>query len=233
MGYCKKFKSMKIKAYTIASPSHRELLDKYLIPSFPHNENVELTIKYIPQLCKTATFYEAGWHETMNRKVDCFIEGIESLKDDELFMFIDNDIVIFKDFYDDIINHHLMEWPDILFQNDQGGGCNSGLFFAKNNENVRNLMKATKMYLHKFDSEQVAITEYCFNKNKYLELKDLRWQMLPSLQYWTYGIYRKTWNGEDDFTIPKDIVMAHGNWCLYKDKTKLLDKIKEKYENNL
>lgn len=217
---------MKIKCHTVVSPSHRNMLENYMLPSFPNNPNMEMNIKYIPQLCPTGTFYEKGWHDTMQQKVDCFIEGITSLKDNELFMFIDNDIVIYKDFYDDILKE--IEGFDIVFQNDIGGGCNTGFFVARNNQNVRNLMLATKMYLNKFDSEQVAITEYCFNSKKYLELKDLRWKLLPVEKYWTYGVFKKTWDGEEQFDVPKDIFIHHANWCVYKDKIPMMDYVKSK-----
>lgn len=221
---------MKIKCHTVVSPSHRELLEKYLLPSFPNNPNMEMTITYIPQLCPTGTFYEKGWHDTMHKKADSFISGINSLKDDELYMFIDNDIVIYKDFYEDILKE--LDGYDIAFQNDIGGGCNTGWFIARNTQSVRNLMQATKMYLGNFDSEQVAITEYCFNNKKYLELKDLKWKMLPVEKYWTYGVYRKTWDGKEDFDIPKDMIIHHGNWCLFKDKANILDYVKNKYHDS-
>jgi len=215
---------MKIKAYTVVSPSHRKLLEKYLLPSWPHNANMDFTIQYIEQLCPTATFYKDGWHQTMDKKVDCFIEGIEKLKENEIFMFIDNDIVIYNDFYDDILNE--ISDCEIVFQNDVGGGCNTGFFAAKKTPNVLNLIKATKKYLNKFDSEQVAITEFCLNQAKYFELKDLKWKLLPLEKYWTYGVYRKTWNGSDEFIVPENIYMHHGNWCVYDQKELILDYVK-------
>lgn len=217
---------MKIKCYTVVSPSHRNLLDKYLLPSFPNNPNMELTIKYIQQLCPSGTFYTDGWHQTMHKKADCFIEGIDNLQENELFMFIDNDIVIYKDFYDDILRE--MGDSDIVFQNDIGGGCNTGFFIAKKNENVLNLMKAVKLYLGNFDSEQTAITEYCFNQKKYFELLNLKWKMLPVEKYWTYGVYEKTWDGVEDFDVPADILIHHGNWTLFNNKEKILNKVKSK-----
>lgn len=215
---------MKIKCYTVVSPSHRDLLEKHMLPTFPNNPNFEMTIRYIPQLCPTATFYEKGWKDCMHTKADTFIEGVESLKDNELFMFIDNDIVFFGDFYDDILKE--LGDAEIAFEDDVGGGCNTGFFIARNTQNVRNLMHATKIYLHQFDSEQVAVTEYCFNQKKYWELKDLKWKLLPIDKYWTYGVNGKTWDGESDFTVPVDMLMAHGNWCVYKHKDAILTKIR-------
>lgn len=220
---------MKIKCHTVVSPSHRDLLEKYLLPSFPNNPNLEMTIHYIPQLCPSGTFYEKGWHDTMRKKADCFLDGVESLQDDELFMFIDNDILFFRDFCDDILNE--IKDQEIVFQNDIGGGCNTGFFAARNTEAVVNLMKATKVYLNKFESEQVAITEYCFNQKKYWELKDLKWKMLPTDKYWTYGVNKKTWDGAEDFDIPKDLIMVHGNWCLFKHKEAILNKVKSKVKS--
>ena len=45
---------MKIKAYTLFTPSHKKFLYEYLLDSFKYNENIELTIINKPQLCETA-----------------------------------------------------------------------------------------------------------------------------------------------------------------------------------
>jgi len=222
---------MKIQCYTVVSQTHRNLLEREMLPSFPQNEKMQMNIQYIPQLCPTGSFYEKGWHDTMHKKVDCFIEGINRLQDNELFMFIDADIVFFKDFYDDILKE--LEDNDIIFQNDIGGGCNTGFFVARKNENVLLLINAVKKYLNNFDSEQVAMTEYCFNNKKYQELQNLKWKMLPVEKYWTYGVYRKVWDGHENFDIPNDIIMVHGNWCLYKHKNLLLDTVKNKVNTYL
>jgi len=107
---------MKIKAYTLFTPSHKKFLYEYLLDSFKHNENIELTIIHKPQLCETAEFGTEGWHGTMYYKANCFYEKLKECGEDEIFMFIDPDIVIYKDFYDDIVKR--MEINDMVFQND-------------------------------------------------------------------------------------------------------------------
>ena len=181
---------MKIKAFTVVSPTHRTLLEQYMLPSFPNNPNMEMTIKYISQLCPSGKFYEAGWHATMEKKVDCFIEGIESLRNDELFLFVDTDIVFYKDFYDELLQE--INNYDIVFQNDVVGGCNTGFFIAKKTQIILDLMYEIKTNLHKFDSEQHAMTTYCFNQLQYPKIKSLRWNFLPIEKNWTFGVYKKT-----------------------------------------
>jgi hypothetical protein len=216
---------MIIKAYTVVSPSHRVLLEQYMLPSFPNNPNMDMTIKYIPQLCPSGTFYKTGWHETMHKKVDCFIDGIESLRDNELFLFVDTDIVFYRDFYDDLLSEIIDN--DIVFQNDITGGCNTGFFIAKKNQIILDLMYEIKTNLHKFDSEQHAMTTYCFNQSQYPKINAVRWKFLPIDKYWTFGVYNKTWDGIEQFNVPNNIVMHHGNWALLDKKQDILEYVKK------
>ena len=87
---------MKIKAYTLFTPSHKKFLYEYLLDSFVYNPNIELTIINKPQLCDTAEFGTDGWHDTMYYKANCFSEKLKECKEDEIFMFIDPDIIIYR-----------------------------------------------------------------------------------------------------------------------------------------
>lgn len=200
---------MKIKCYTVVSPSHRALMEKYMLPSFPNNPNMEMTIKYIPQLCPTSEFESSGWHSVMREKAKCFYDSLVALQEDELMMFIDTDIYHAVDWYSDMLTN--MIDVDLAIQNDYGGGLNTGFFCARRNPVTENLFKAIFTYIDNFSNEQKAMTEFCLKHKQYEEIRDLRWKFLPP-KYWTYGENHKHFDGTDDFGLPSDCHIVHCNW---------------------
>ena len=232
---------MKIKAYTLFTDSHKVFLDNYLLSSFPFREEVELNLVYRPQHCKSGNFEESGWRETMRDKATCFLDGIKRCKEDEIFMFIDPDIQIFKDFYDDVL--YSIKEVDVTFQNDVIGGVNTGFFAVKNNKQTRSFFKTVLGNLDSFAQEQELTNHLLRNIDQYPSIA-IKWNLLPD-KYWTYGHIAaqrsdKTENGckggwkpeADNFEIPKDIVMHHGNWTSgIENKKALLDIVRKKYED--
>ena len=216
-----------MKVVTVLSPSHKVFLPNY-ISGFPCNPNLELHIKFCKQVCSSSEYESEGWHEQMRIKAQTFYDELLKCPEGEGFIFSDPDIQFFGDFYDDMLKE--IEGFDVVFQNDIGGGVNTGWFFARNTESGRNLFKAILTFIGNYSNEQKAATDFCYNHKKYLELKDLKWKMLPIEKYWTYGVYRKTWNGKDDFDVPKEMLMHHANWTERFDlKFDILELVKKKY----
>jgi hypothetical protein len=228
---------MKIIVHTLFTESHRNFFEKYFLPSFPFNENIELKVFFKKQLCKSSEFMSEGWNETMRYKAECFYTQIKKIDEqNEIFMFIDPDVQFFGDFYNDIIaelNDH-----DVVFQNDYGGGANTGFFAAKNNKVTRRLFLNVLQNLHNFPEEQRTLNHMLRDFNDVFQVK---WKFLPK-RYWTYGEIaiqpngfggvRDNWDGSD-FEIPKDIIIHHGNWTkCFEDKFKILDKVKNKVNGN-
>lgn len=227
---------MKIKAYTLFTPSHERFLKEYLLESFIYNPKIELTIINKPQLCDSAEFASDGWNATMRYKADCFYENLKRCKEDEIFMFIDPDIVIYKDFTDDIIER--IKDKDAVFQNDGPGGVNTGFFAVKNNKKTRAFFNTVLGNLEKFEEEQQATNYLLRNLNKFPSI-EIKWDFLPK-EYWTYGEIAGQYNGtggikghwvntDESFEIPKDIFIHHGNWTKTKDdKYKILDIVRKR-----
>jgi hypothetical protein len=54
-----------------------------------------------------------------------------------------------------------------------------------------------------------------------------------SENYWTYGANYAAWDGNKNFTIPKDIIMHHGNWTKsFSEKKELLNLVREKFNES-
>jgi hypothetical protein len=227
-----------MKIYTVFTESHYDMFKNYFIKSFPFESNLELVIKFKPQLCKTAEFTSDGWKDTMMYKVDCFIDAINETKENECFIFSDPDIQFFNNFYDDLLKE--LGDNDAAFQNDYGGGVNTGFFIMRSTPKIKSFLNTVKANLHHFPEEQACFNYIIRNFHKYQSIS-FDWKMLPK-KYWTYGeiaIQRpkngqpySTWEEGQDFEIPKDILLHHANWTTpFSNKIKILDIVKQKYEN--
>ena len=126
---------------------------------------------------------------------------------------------------------------DAIFQNDFGGGVNTGFFMMRSTSRTRAFLQTVKGNLHQFPEEQVCFN-YLLNNFKTLSKIAFNWKMLPK-EYWTYGevaIQRpkdgkpfSLWDENEDFNIPENIVIHHANWTkCFADKIKILDKVKQK-----
>lgn len=239
---------MKIKVHTLFTNSHKKFLTEYFLPTFPFRKEIDLTILYREQHCKSVIFESEGWHKTMRDKAQSFVDGIEGCNEDnEIFMFIDPDIQFFGDFYDDIVN--IMQNNDVVWQNDIIGGVNTGFFAVRNNKKTRSFFKTIVGNLDNFAQEQILANHLLANIEKYPTI-NIKWTFLPE-RYWTYGYVvplqskkhpnrikggiRGHWTEDaDDFNLPKDIIMHHANWTSsHEDKFKLLDLVKEKYNERV
>lgn len=231
---------MKIKAYTLFTDSHKKFLTNYFLPTFPFRKEIELTMLHRPQHCKTATFEQEGWKDTMRDKSTCFYEKIQECGEEEIFMFIDPDIQFFKDFYNDIVN--TMQDIDVAWQNDVIGGVNTGFFAVKNNKQTRAFFKTILGNLDSkdFSQEQVLANHLLQNIHLYPSIA-VKSKFLP-MEYWTYGWVaatidprtggcRGSWTPEAlDFDIPKNIAIHHANWTGgIENKLKLLDIVRDKH----
>jgi hypothetical protein len=225
-----------MKIYTVFTESHYDLFKNYFIKTFPFDNNLQLVVKFKPQVCPSSEFQSEGWRDTMKYKVRCFIDAAYETPYNECFMFSDPDIQFFKPFSQDVIQQ--LGNFDAAFQNDYGGGVNTGFFIMRSTEKTRAFLKTVEGNLEKFPEEQV-----CFNYliNNFQMYPKIAFPIkLLNKNYWTYGEYAikracsenpaGTWQGHEDFDIPQDIVMHHGNWTVpFTNKIKLMDAVKQKY----
>jgi hypothetical protein len=228
-----------MKIYTVFTESHYDLFKNYFIKTFPFDNNLQLVVKFKPQVCPSSEFQSEGWRDTMKYKVRCFIDAAYETPYNECFMFSDPDIQFFKPFSQDVIQQ--LGNFDAAFQNDYGGGVNTGFFIMRSTPQTRAFLKTVEGNLEKFPEEQVCFNFLMQNFSLYPKIS-FNWKFL-SREYWTYGekaIQPKItgeqysiWDGtDDDFNIPKEIVIHHGNWTNnFANKVKLLDLVRKKFEN--
>ena len=216
-----------MKLYTVFTQSHRSLFEDYFLKTLPFDSRIELRALFKEQLCN-AEFRSEGWRKTMYYKVNCFIQAAKETPEGECFIFSDPDIQFFRPFYDDLISH--MEGYDAVFQNDYGGGVNTGFFVMRSNKQTRSFLKTVEGNLENFPEEQVCFNFLIKNFENYPSIA-FKTKMLPS-NYWTYGQNFKSWDGTESFEIPNDIIMHHSNWTKsFKEKVELLNVVRNKFDS--
>jgi hypothetical protein len=205
---------MKIKHCTFFSDSHKIFL-KYFLNTFPFDEAINLSIKYIPQECPSAKYEAEGFDKSMKRKVAFINDSLEELKNDDIFVFTDPDVIFIKP-YKNLFLEEMAE-ADIIFQSDLGSAC-MGVFACKVSEKIKFFFKDLYNNLDKFNHDQDAANFLLNVKNYNLKIK------LFSYKVFNYGFLKGCrYEGEDTINFPNDIVLVHANYTVgVENKTKLI-----------
>lgn len=233
-----------MKVVTLYSPSHKQMMDEFFIPSFPKDERLQLKIIESPQVAgELPTFNSEQWTEFMKIKSQVLYDELVSTSENDIYLFLDVDIINVNNFYYYLTDR--MKYWDVITQSDspfpQFPNYCTGIVCVKNNERSRSLFKAVNMIMHghklfdnqpAFKNEQEVFTYMAVNKLKFLELRDLQITTFPFDVAFTYGaIGGKVWDGTDtNFNIPdkKHLLWLHANFAHHNMKIPLLELFKEK-----
>lgn len=210
-----------MKVYTFYSDSHREIFEIFE-KNFPYDKNIELNVRWFPQECKSASYMQEGWMNTMEKKVQYILDSLEETREDEWFVHSDSDILLFKN-WTSILDKN-KDKLDIIVQSDYTELC-AGFFFCKSNKNTKELWNNVKNNLKNYYNDQSAMNFFIQT------LPHLKTGVLPNT-YFTYGMLGKgPWQG-DYFEIPniQKLKMFHANWAsgIGKKKQLLLNCLKQK-----
>lgn len=233
-----------MKVVTIYSPSHKEMLEQFFLPSFPVDERLELKINEVPQLAgDLPQFNSPEWSSFMKIKAKVLWDELETIPENTHYLFLDTDIIIVNNFYD-YLEREMQNW-DLICQSDSPfphfpNYC-TGVLCVKNNEITRNLMKAVSLIMDgnvlvnnqpKFKNEQEIITWLIVNKNVIFELQKLKAKTFPFDIAFTYGSFvGKVWDGSDiNFSLPskEKLLWVHANYAHHEHKIPLLQLFKNK-----
>lgn len=210
-----------MKVYTFFTNTHKEFV-KIFTESFPFEDGFDLEIKYFPQECKTGSFMDDGWSDTMKRKIEYILYSLEKTKNGEIFIHSDIDIVFYGNIKDDILR--LINGYDILFQRDSKNENESlcmGFFACVKNEKTVNFFNNISKNLNKYHNDQVAV-------NMLIKKSGLKYGNLPDT-YYTVGVENGLWHGSEDIKIPNNILVHHANFAIGVDnKIKLINLVKNK-----
>lgn len=208
-----------MKIYTIVSDSHRFIFDQFFQKSLKeHEPEAELITIEQEQICNTASYYDVGWKEAMERKIEAYINA--SNTDDEFFIWSDVDI----EFYDKFIDQCLLELgqEDMAFQEGVGGEYCAGFFICRINQTTKDFFTFLKDNYNRYACDQEAINDNIhLIKAKFLSRKFLN-----------ISFQHRQWIGQS-INIPESTIMFHANYTVGPQyKIMLLSQVKEKLGYN-
>jgi hypothetical protein len=204
---------MKIKHYTFFTETHRIFL-KYFLNTFPFDPQIDLVIRFMPQECQTGEFENHGWMKTMTRKVEYILDAFAELKDGDIFIHSDADIVFLQP-YKNILLEELGD-HDIAFQSDVGTAC-MGFFVCRVSKKTKKLFNTLLKELGNHKHDQHAVNYLLTNSEHKLKTK------LLTRKFFNYGFNGKHYKGESSVILPLDIILLHANFTVGIDnKVKLL-----------
>ena len=225
---------------TIASESHRELQDRFLLTSNVHE--YDIVRGHMDQVCPTGEYRDPGWGKMGQAKLEFILSYLQSGKrpDGHWFVFADADIVFLKRseqvFFDEI---RAIGGQDILLQDDGKEFC-SGLFVCKISDRTRHLFETALITAVRMDAENqqlgrghsaadqaalnLAIAETGSRAAK-LSHRFLNWHHMCNTGLWEPGQYFKT---------PDDCVAFHANWTIgLQNKRELLQHVWDQAVNGM
>lgn len=190
-----------------------------------HEPSCEIILNEYNQICLTGNYYDTGWRELMEKKIDIYLEAVNA--EDLFFIWSDVDIEFYQPFIDECIKE--IGDYDIAFQGGTGPTGETeycaGFFICKINKATKYFFKHLKNIYKQYPCDQEAINH---NINL-VKAKTL------SHKFFNISEQYREWAGQD-LTIPKDIIMFHANYTIgAENKLKLLLKIKnevQKYQDD-
>lgn len=226
-----------MKVYTFYSKSHESLFRRLEDSIAKNCKDLVLVPEIIDQECPSGEYMNAGWGESMKKKLSVILTAIEN---GETFIHSDADIVFLKDTKNELVTE-LGDY-DIAFQNDGGTGgtwyC-MGFFICRPSARIKDLFMHVKDRIDMFEgNDQLAMNNAISdfrNPNPGEGWKDIKYKHLSN-RFFTYGLHRPVnnlpWTGQA-FTVPSDIITFHANWTKgIENKHKIIDYVTRSLEIN-
>ncbi len=205
-----------IKMYVMYTPSHEMMFHEWFLPSL--QDDFEVVVEEEIQQCRSGSFLESGWNDTMLKKVDLIIHAIKE-NWHKIFIHADVDIQFFGKTKDMIFQ--AMQGYDMAFQRDTlSGELCAGFFACVGNERTLSLWQDIKALLislrdYYYNSAIEVNDQRCLNKLIHEPKYGVKFRFLPN-QFFSYGLLGRDqrWYPGVEFPVPQDIVMHHANWTV-------------------
>lgn len=190
-----------------------------------HEPACEIILHKYDQICLSGNYYDIGWRELMEKKIDIYLEAVNT--DDLFFIWSDVDVEFYQPFIDECIKE--LDNYDIAFQGGVGPSgeieyC-AGFFICKINTETKHFFEHLKNVYKQYPCDQEAI-----NHNIHL----INAKILSDKFFNISKQYREWINQEID--VPPNIIMFHANYTIgVENKIKLLLKAKnsiQKFNEN-
>lgn len=175
-------------------------------------------VHYAPDI-ENNMFGHADYNKLCYDKAEYIYKSLCELKDGDLMLFFDSDVMFFTPF----------EWfigqikdNDIVFQKESlRGGYNAGFMLVRNSQKARDFLKRVADYRdYRYHDQHVL--------NVLINLTDLKVATFATTDVFTYGYANRGRLYEGNpFNFPRGIKVFHANYCVGDEKKKqLMDYVK-------
>lgn len=226
------------KFISFFTPSHKSLFELQLKTfNKVYKENrCSFHYKTEDQFCKTAIYHSKGWKETQIQKVNFILNEIVKMKDDQIFIFCDADIIHTNNCLEEIKSY--LKKFDLIAQSTKSElkhhDLCSGFFAGKKNKKNVEFFKKILSELQRTYREESAADQYYFNENSNM----VRCFGLDA-EYFNPIFNKKTLKPieENEFNeiidvIPDNVKIIHATWMLgVKQKINFLKKCVDRFLN--
>lgn len=195
-----------MKIYIYYTQTHKDLMDKFLIPTLSVDNKLQPQIVELEQKCQTGFYMTDGFVATMIDRTELMLELCET--EQEPFIHCDSDVQFFNPVCDDIHEQLKIHNCDILAQDDAEGGHCCGFMVVVPSKKTCDMFKQAIMHMKKHNvHDQVAINFLIPRLNV----------AAVALDETYFSIWRSTnhqpWNPNMKLrNIPHDIRIHHANW---------------------
>lgn len=203
--------------------SHDELLDLNVksIRNIHADNVIVYLIKDDKQYCESASYHSTGWRQTQVNKLNSVINTINSLRDGEVFIFCDADILHGKNYLKQIQNY--LNECDLVAQksftkNSSHKYC-SGFYCGKKTPKVLKFLQYIRQSLISEINNESNADQYYFNEySSILNIKELDdTYFSPGLV--TDGKLLEEHSFNDVInSISNNFNIVHANWIVGTDK---------------
>lgn len=249
----------KVRMYTCFTESHKEMYDRYFLPSVP--ESFELSTFQFEQECTTGEYHSDGWVKAVSRKVDVIRDAIDTVRNEDgpdYFLFSDCDIRFFTDFKDDL-DHHMKTHDFIAMDDDIY--C-TGFMGIRADDRAAFMWEWASENIEKYQCDQPTGNAFIKKHEQAMKLDSfipawlqtpklrrhteqgpMRFGKFPRMKYFNHmhlGTEEAVWDGESPIVISDNqfdqMLMMHANYTMgIENKVKLLEQIgqqKINYDNS-
>lgn len=230
-------KPEKIKIYSLCTPSHRPMLEKFFLPSLP--AFFDSVVQEHEQECPSGAYNSSGWKFTIFKKI---LQVEQAIIDNfgGIFVYSDVDVQFFDMKRSDILDN--LGDKDIVFQKDffkkdfnpllghNGPAC-IGFFIIRANSQTLGLWRAVKkMCLENKDCndyDQRAVNIFLRDTEH-----KVQWGFLPKSFYNASLSSGKRqgiglWKPGAPLRLPKKVLMHHANWTVgVSNKMSMLERVR-------
>lgn len=211
---------------TFFTPSHKELADNYLLNSEVSDFNIKVFSS--PQKCLSAIYYEEGWFDTVEAKIECIIKYMKNTNE-KYFIFSDPDVIVCKKSSDYFLEKIQNSNKDGLFQYDFEARYCTGFFILKISNEIIDLFQEVIL---KIKTDHIG-DQKAFNNS--IKNTSLKFDYLSINEVASVRCFANCSKNLSDIEINNldiqdyNFRVFHANWTKgIKNKNNLLDKVNKK-----